>query len=341
MTTPWYQSEETSQSQILSSRVRLARNIKKYPFQKKLCAKDAAAMVLEAKLAVSRMGTSMMFHQLDIQGLSETEQKVFLEKHLVSPEFLRGDLPKGLLVSDDQNISVMLNEEDHVRIQSVMPGDGLTAAFETANQIDDLIEETVEFAFNSEYGYLTACPSNIGTGLRASYMIHLPCLDISGQLKNILPHMTKFGIVLRGIYGEGTAPMGSIYQISNQRTLGKSEKDIIEDLQKVTQHVINHENQARDKLLQTGKDYIHDKIYRAYGILKYARKITSQEAMDLLSDIRLGFLTGILEESLPDKQIYQIMMEVQAGHLERVAGTELSDQEKDAARADYLRRNIR
>ena len=260
MTAPWYQSEQTDHNQILSSRVRLARNVKKYPFQKKLTAKDAAAMVLEAKLAVTRVGSNRLFHQLDILGLSETEQKVFLEKHLVSPEFLRGSLPKGLLVSDDQNISVMINEEDHIRIQSVCPGDRLSGAFETANQIDDLIEETIEFAFNSEYGYLTACPSNVGTGLRASYMIHLPCLDISGQLKNIVPHMTKFGIVLRGIYGEGTAPMGSIYQISNQRTLGKSENDIIDDLQKVTQNVITHENQARDKLLKSGKEYIYDKL---------------------------------------------------------------------------------
>jgi len=337
MNTPWYQSELIDQNQILSSRVRLARNIKKYPFQKKLSAKDASAMVLEAKLSVIRVGNNMPFHQLDILELSETEQKVFLEKHLVSPEFLRGTLPKGLLVSDDQNMSVMLNEEDHIRIQSVCPGDGLERAFETANQIDDLIEESIEFAFHSEYGYLTACPTNVGTGLRASYMIHLPCLDISGQLKDIVPHITKFGITLRGIYGEGTAPMGSIYQISNQRTLGKSEEDIINDLQNVTKNVIDHENQARDKFIKTRRNYLEDKIYRAYGILKYSRKITAQEAMDLISDVRLGFLSEILDAPKPSKQLYQIMMEIQPGHLQRIAGQEMSDTERDTARAKYLR----
>jgi protein arginine kinase len=231
----------------------------------------------------------------------------------------------------------MLNEEDHVRIQSIKPGDELPSAFETAGQIDDLIEERVEFAFHTDYGYLTACPTNTGTGLRASYMIHLPCLSKSDLPNTVLPQITKFGVALRGIYGEGTAPMGSIYQISNQNTLGKSEEDIIIGLQNVTRNVIAKEQQARQKLLDTNRHYLEDIVYRAYGILANCRMISATEAMNLLSDIRLGYITGILHKPKPTKQIYQIMMEIQPGHLQRNAGEEMSEQDRDLNRAEYLR----
>lgn len=337
MNTPWYQESRTDESELLSSRVRLARNIRKYPFRRKLTAEDATAMVGEATEAIIMEGSHSFFRNLDIQSFDKTEQTVFLEKHIVSPEFLNGNLPKGLLISDDQNISVMLNEEDHVRIQSIKPGDSLLEAYETAGHIDDLIEERVEFAFHSEYGYLTACPTNTGTGLRASYMIHLPCLSNSNLPNTILPQITKFGVTIRGIYGEGTAPMGSIYQISNQNTLGKSEEDIMLGLQNVTRNVVAKEQQARQKLLTTRKNYLEDTVCRAYGILANSRMISAKEAMDLLSCIRLGYLTGLLDKPKPPKQIYQIMMEIQPGHLQRNAGEEMSEQERDYTRAKYLR----
>ncbi|MCL2224360.1 MAG: protein arginine kinase [Defluviitaleaceae bacterium] len=335
MNTPWYQEAVTDENEILSSRVRLARNIKKYPFRRKLSTTNANDLVAEATDAVT--SASGFFRPLDIGGLGKTEQTVFLEKHIISPEFLNGNLPKGLLISDNQNISVMINEEDHVRIQSVKAGDCLENAFETASQIDDLIEERVEFAFHTDYGYLTACPTNTGTGLRASYMIHLPCLSKSDMPTNVLPQITKFGVAIRGIYGEGTAPMGSIYQISNQNTLGKSEHDIILGLQNVTQTVIAREQHARQKLLTSSKPYMEDLVHRAYGVLTNARLISAKEAMDLLSDIRLGYITGILDKPRPSKHIYQIMMEIQPGHLQRNAGTEMTEQERDITRAKYLR----
>ncbi|MCL2456823.1 MAG: protein arginine kinase [Defluviitaleaceae bacterium] len=339
MNSPWYQEKITDESEILSSRIRLARNIKKYPFRRKLSAADATAMVSEAASAIEMAGSNNFFRKLEINSLSKTEQTVFQEKHIVSPEFLNGNLPKGLLISDDQNISVMLNEEDHVRIQAIKPAEGLTLAFETAGQIDDLIEERVEFAFHAEYGYLTACPTNTGTGLRASYMIHLPCLSRSSDLTNaVIPQITKFGVTLRGIYGEGTAPMGSIFQISNQNTLGKSEVDIILGLQNVTRNVIIKEQQARQTLLATRKNYLEDAVYRAYGILSNSRMISAKEAMDLLSEIRLGYITNLLEKPKPALQIYQIMMEIQPGHLQRTAGEEMSEQERDHVRAAYLRK---
>jgi len=333
--TPWYQEPVTDENEILSSRVRLARNIKKYPFRRKLNATGASEMVAEASGAVTAAST--FFRELDIQGLAKTEQTVFLEKHIISPEFLNGNLPKGLLISDNQNISVMLNEEDHVRIQSIKPGEGLSAAYETASQIDDLIEERVEFAFHSDYGYLTACPTNTGTGLRASYMIHLPCFSKTDLPNTLLPQIAKFGVVMRGIYGEGTAPMGSIYQISNQNTMGKSEHDIILGLQNVTRNVIAKEQSARENLLATSRPHMEDIVHRAYGILASARLISAAEAMNLLSDVRFGFVAGLLDAPRPSKQIYQIMMEIQPGHLQRNAGTDMTEQERDITRANFLR----
>jgi protein arginine kinase len=341
MSAPWYEQPITDDSEILSSRVRLARNIKKYPFRRKLSPADAATMVAEATEAVTMAGS--FFKNINISDFDKTGQSVFLEKHIVSPEFLNGNLPKGLLISDDQNVSVMLNEEDHVRIQAIKPGDDLTSAYETACHIDDLIEERAEFAFHTDYGYLTACPTNTGTGLRASYMVHLPCLSKSDNYlaTHLFSNIAKFGVAIRGIYGEGTAPMGSIYQISNQNTLGKSEEQIILGLQSVTRNIIAQEKQARTKMLESNAMYLEDIACRAYGILTNCRMISTKEAMDLLSDIRLGFIMGNLKKSQkPTKPIYQIMMEIQQGHLQRVRGNELDEQQRDINRANYLRETL-
>jgi protein arginine kinase len=331
MNIPWFTSDKTDEGPILSSRIRLARNLRKYPFQQKLNTPNAAYMVQEMQETIT------FFHKMDMQSLSEAEQKVFLEKHIVSPEFIKGTLPRGLMISADQNLSVMLNEEDHVRIQSVKAGDELAEALIEANRVDDLIEERVEYAFHPEYGYLTACPTNTGTGLRASYMIHLPFLERTDQFKSLLPIISKFGITLRGIYGEGTESLGGIYQISNQTTLGKTEEEIIEVLQNMTKKVMEHENQARDKMLGTHRADQENMVYRAYGVLAYSRKITAKEAMDLLSEIRLGYLYALFDKPKPVKQIYQIMMEIQPGHLQRLAGKEMDETERDYARAEYLR----
>ncbi|MCL2048224.1 MAG: protein arginine kinase [Defluviitaleaceae bacterium] len=338
MPTPWYQESITDESEILSSRVRLARNIKKYPFRKTITPVGALTMVTEATQAIESAGENRFFLKIDMNTLNQTEQAVFQEKHIVSPEFISGKLPKGLMLSRDENISVMLNEEDHVRIQAIKPGEGLSLAYETAGQIDDLLEEHLEFAFSAEYGYLTACPTNTGTGLRASYMLHLPCLSKTVDLsKTVLPQLTKVGVTLRGIHGEGTSSMGNIFQISNQNTLGKSETDIILGLQNVTHTVIQKEQQARENILSTNRSQIEDIVYRAYGILTNSRMISASEALDLLSDIRLGYITGLLAQPKPAKQIYQIMMEIQPGHLQRTAGTEMSEQERDIKRSEYLR----
>jgi len=332
----WY--KDTEDKQILSSRVRLARNIENYNFYRKLDANNAIVLVQEVQDAVYQTDCFHFFQEIELDEIDEASKLVYLEKHIISPRFLKGTLPKGVFVSDDKNVSIMINEEDHVRIQSVRPGYDLDYALKLANQVDDYIEEHLDFAFDAELGYLTACPTNVGTGLRASFMMHLPCLDETDLLEKLIPYITKAGMTIRGIYGEGTAPMGSIFQISNQYTLGKSEEEIVQNLKDITKNIIKHENLARDKMLSKGRDSLQDRMHRAYGVLAYCRKISVAEAMDFLSDIRLGYLTGILELPKPEKQIYQIMMEIQPGHLRRFANKNMSERETDITRADFLRR---
>ncbi|MCL2707564.1 MAG: protein arginine kinase [Defluviitaleaceae bacterium] len=340
MSGTWYSDASTDENQIVSSRVRLARNIRKYPFGQMLSKEKAQRMIAETVSAVKNGRTALdkLYHSISLGDFNETEQKVFLEKHIVSPEFIRNGKPRGLLLKDDENVSIMLNEEDHIRIQTITPGDSLDAAFELAGRMDDLIEESVEYAFDKDYGYLTSCPTNTGTGLRASFMIHLPALEKTGQLKNLMPAISKFGVTLRGTHGEGTEPMGAMYQISNQITLGKSETDIIAVLQNVTKTVTEREASLREKMLSQHRQDMENNICRAYGLLVYSKKISLKEAMDLLSEIRLGYVTGLLGQKKPVKRIYQIMIEIQPGHLQRMAGAELNEGEMDAWRAEYIQK---
>jgi len=335
MNTAWYQDPKIDEGLIISSRVRLARNVKKFPFRSKLGEEQAREMILDTTSAIVENAQDDF---RVINPVEKIEGRMFIEKHCISREFVKSEMPKGLLLKDDHNISIMINEEDHIRIQTLSPGDDIDASWELANKIDDLIEEYVEFAFDKDYGYLTACPTNVGTGMRASFMIHLPVLERTGQLKNMLPAIGKFGIAIRGIYGEGSESMGGIFQISNQVTLGKSERDIIRGLQSVTKNVIDKENWLREKMMDKHNLDIDNNIYRAYGIMAYSRKATVKEAMDMLSEIRLGYAIGILDLPKPSKTIYQIMMEIQPGHLLRASGSEeLSDLDLDIARAEYLR----
>jgi len=334
---PWYQNISTEDSQILSSRVRLARNLEKYHFQRKLSSDDAFAIIREVEEAVGNINKKRPFDPLIAQDLRKIDEQIFLEKHILSPKYLDSELANGVFVDMYQNISIMVNEEDHVRIQAVCPGEDLAQVLSTANELDNLLEKYLDFAFDAKLGYLTACPTNVGTGLRASFMIHLPCLDKTGLLKKLFPYIAKSGMTLRGIYGEGTIPMGSIYQLSNQVTLGKKEAQIVKNLIGVAENIIRRENQTRDKMLEKRPNYLQDRAYRAYGILAYSRKLNVHEAMGFLSDIRLGYLTGILDLPRPAIPLYQIMMEIQPGHLHFSAGKTMNEYETDVARSDYLR----
>ena len=335
---PWFQNTATEKNQILSSRVRLARNLANYPFYNKLSEDDAFVIVQQGEAVVGKINTLRPDNPLVAQDLRAMDQQLLLEKHILSPKYLETALYKGVFVDMHQNVSVMINEEDHIRIQAVCPGDNLPWALAAANEIDDLLEDHLDFAFDKDLGYLTACPTNVGTGLRASYMMHLPCLERTNLLKKLFPYLIKSGMTLRGIYGEGTISMGSIYQLSNQVTLGKSEGQTIKELSAVAKNIIKRENQAFAAIQEKRPGALQDKAYRAYGILTYARTLSIKEAMGLLSDIRLGFQTGLLALSAPTLPIYQIMMEIQPAHLHLSAGAVMEEYETNIARAEFLRR---
>jgi len=335
----WYEDHITDEGPIISARVRLARNVKKYPFRVTLSDDLAKDMIKESTDAVINGAEfGEQFKVIDpMTGYGEIDRNMFLEKHIMSRDFVKNNKPKTLLLHDELNISIMLNEEDHIRIQTISPGDNINNSWELANNIDNLIEESVDYAFDKDLGYLTACPTNVGTGLRASYMIHLPMLEKTGQLKNMLPAIAKFGIAIRGIYGEGSESMGGIFQISNQVTLGKSEQDIINGLQSVTKNVIDKENWLRNKMMEKHKLDLENNIFRAYGVLLYCKKTSVKEAMDMLSEIRLGYAMGIMDLPKPNKNIYQIMMEIQPGHLLKMAGEDMDEVAQSVARAKHLK----
>lgn len=339
----WYEEEKSNNGIIISSRVRLARNLKKYNFYNKLSAEDAEKMIEEVKNSIlgSRTVFGERFKYIPINKLDENEKFSMVERHIISPELMRNNKPCGVLVKDDETISIMLNEEDHIRIQAIAAGDNIDEAYDTADKIDNLIEESVEYAFSEKFGYLTSCPTNVGTGLRASYMMHLPQLERTGQIRSLTQAISKFGITVRGIYGEGSEAMGSIYQVSNQVTLGQSEREIIENLKKVVSTIVQREQELEKNAYARAKDDIEDKVWRSYGILKTARKISAKEAMQMLSNLMEAKNMGV--DPMPDISIkpVELMINIQPAIIQTTNGKDMTPTERDKARADYIRKIIK
>lgn len=335
----WYNDPVMDSDVIISSRVRLARNIKKYPFILKQNEQSAKSVISDVVDALKRGGEGFFsqFDYIEINDKPDIEKYSLINRHAISPEFFKSGGPKGLLLEKDEKLSIMINEEDHIRMQAIYPGDNMDKARDTIDKVDDLIEEHIEYAFDKDFGYLTSCPTNTGTGLRASYMIHIPLLEGTGEFRNIAATIGKFGMTVRGIYGEGTEPMGSIYQISNQVTIGKSEEEIITSLKGITTQIIDREHVLRDKVTPRMNIEITDRVYRAYGILCNCRKISLKEAIRLLSDVRFGYISGILKERRPSVNIYGIMMNIQNGLMQYNCGRALNETEIDIVRAEYIR----
>ncbi len=335
----WYNNHVIDTLPIISSRIRLARNLSSYAFPLLIKESDAKAMMEQAANALYNcpLPSEKNFQFIILSNISEIDKRVLFEQHNISHEMLKSDKICGLLKHDNESLNIMLNEEDHIRIQSIAPSDEIETAWNQADAIDNVFEQTLDYAFKKQLGYLTACPTNTGTGLRASFMVHVPMLEKSGQLKNIVPALSKFGMTVRGLYGEGTEPLGSIYQISNQLTLGKSEQEIIEALKNVTQQIIDSENSLLYKTIKNDRIAFEDGIYRSLGVLANCRKISAKEAMTLLSNVRIGYQTGILTLRKPKDTIYKIMMNIQPGNLSMPSGIWLSELDRDIERATYLR----
>ncbi len=334
----WVLVDGESNDIAFSSRIRLARNIKGIPFpgcanEKQLAAvNEIVKQALKSKIK-SDFG-SLAF--ISIEDLTPGDRLVLVEKHLCSPQFIEKPRFKALIVNQDQSISIMVNEEDHLRIQTIMPGFSLEKALYLANQVDDFLESSLEYCFDECYGYLTACPTNAGTGIRASVMLHLAGLTLVDQVKKVLSALAHIGINVRGMYGEGTESYGDFYQVSNQVTLGRSEEDLTNHLKNVCRQVIEQERTVREALLKDSKVQLEDRLFRSYGTLTQARILSSQETLKLLSDVKLGVELGIIT-GVNNENIRKLIFMTRASILQKVIGKELSPSERDFYRAKIIR----
>lgn len=333
----WYEDEKINECVILSSRIRLARNLADYPFSIKLEADVAKNLISDVCSGIKNYPNSASYNIVDVYNQDINEKLVMLEKHNISMELINKDDPTAVILKDDESTAIMLNEEDHIRIQTIVAGDNIDAAWHKADQIDNWLENSMIYAFHENFGYLTACPTNVGTGMRASFMLHMPLLEMTGQLKNIASALAKFGMVVRGIYGEGSESQGGIYQISNQVTIGKTELENIMSLKNVMLQMVEKETSLREQFSIAPDKKIIDRVYRSYGALSYARVMTDKEAMEHLSNVRLGYMLPNIDLVKPKQPIYQIMMETQIGNLQKNAGRQLNTNERDIIRAEYLR----
>lgn len=337
----WYINKGPDSDVVLSSRVRLARNFKKYPFPHKTTPAEQRSIIEETKNALFNGSQKMseVFRFIDFADLDAVEKVVLVEKHVVSKELLECNRNSGLLLSKDERISIMINEEDHLRIQCLATGMQLSEAWEVCNNLDDLLSETIDFSWDENTGYLTSCPTNIGTAIRASVMMHLPALTMTGYIKPVLEALGKLGMAVRGMYGENTEASGNMFQLSNQVTLGKSEDDILLSIKNITLQIIEQERSLRQHLLNQKKYQLEDKIFRSFGILKNARIISTNECLKRLSDLRLGVDLSIIED-INIEDINELMLKVQPGSLQKKAGKNLKADERDIFRAEHVRKII-
>ncbi len=337
----WYNEASKNSDVIISSRIRLARNLKKYPFSPKLTEKQALELVQEVKEASATIEaqTSEKFYSCNVDILSETDKEAMVERHIISPLLIAKNQSTGLILSENEKISIMINEEDHLRIQSITGGMNMGEAFRAANKIDDITNELLDYAFHEQYGYLTACPTNVGTGLRASYMVFLPALTVAGKIIKLAEQLGQYGIALRGTYGEATKSMGSLYQISNQKTLGSTEREIIENLNRIVEQVMKQERRQREYILTNSFDEIEDKVYRSYGVLKYATQLSSSDAMTLLAQLKLGMDMKLIQLG-DDYNVHELMMEIQPGNLQSSLDKNVGSVQRDKYRADYIRKKL-
>jgi len=335
----WMQGNGPYNDIILSSRIRLARNIADIPFPSGLEAERAKSVIGMVKDSLSKAELPLEFKDYIMNELPPIERQFLVERHLISQGLSKNSTSGAALISSDEVVSIMVNEEDHIRIQVILSGLQIKNSWEMASDIDDVLEQNLEYAYNENWGYLTSCPTNVGTGMRASVMVHLPALHITGNMNKILQAVAHIGLTIRGMYGEGTEISGNIFQISNQITLGRAEEEIVENLTSVTRQIIDKEKEARKVLLESNRIMIEDKLWRSWGIIKNARVMNSQECMKLLSDIRLGVDMGIIE-NIPIQLLNDIMIETQTASIQKNSGKELSAGERDIIRAEMIRNKL-
>ena len=329
----WYIGERDHNDIVISTRIRIARNLADYPFPVRL--DNKSKIEVNEKIRDALDGKENLTYT-ELKTLTRSQIVSLAERHLISPEFASNSDARALLMSDNEDISIMLCEEDHIRIQVMKSGLALKEAYELADKIDTEINQSLKYAFDEKLGYLTQCPTNLGTGMRASVMLHLPALTAKGQIGSLASTVSKLGLTIRGAYGEGMSAMGDLYQLSNQVSLGISEKSAIDNLKTITLQLAAQERAAREEASKSIET--EDAVFRAYGILKSARILSTKEFMSLISKVRLGAVLGMIKTDL--KTINELMVSMQPATINAFVGKTLSLEERDVERAKIVRERL-
>jgi protein arginine kinase len=338
-TSEWLRGTGPHSDIVISSRIRLARNIDKVPFPHWANKKQTKAVLEAVEETVGHVDLLKDTTVLKLADMDSVDKQFLVERHLMSYEHAQKTDSKAVVIDDEETISIMVNEEDHIRAQVMQSGLNLYEAWNLVNRIDDALAKKLVFAFGSEWGYLTACPTNAGTGMRGSVMLHLPALVMSHQINQVLAAISKLSFTTRGLYGEGTQASGNFFQISNQIALGHSEQEIIDNINNLIRQIIEQENQARQVLFSSNRGLLEDKISRSFGILRSARIISSQETIELLSLVRLGCDLGIVKD-INRRTINELFILTQPAHLQKIENKKLTSPERDAKRAELIRSRL-
>ena len=335
----WLRASGPHHQIVVSSRVRLARNLRNHSFPGWAKKTERLQILEEIKPFVEGLNEMQDPLAANLQDLTALEKQVLVERHLISREQAAKSIGSAVVINRKQTLSIMINEEDHLRMQGLRSGLQLKNVFKMVDKVDSQLEASLDFAFSPQLGYLTACPTNVGTGMRASAMVHLPALVLTEQINQIIQAVNKIGLAVRGLYGEGTEAMGNLFQVSNQTTLGDKEEDIIARLNKVIEQIIEHEQNARQMLLQKRLNTLYDQIGRAYGLLQFAHSMSSKEALNLLSFIKLGTDLSFFPEECR-VPVDELFMETQPAHLQKNSQQKLAAEERDALRAEIIRAKL-
>ena len=333
-TKKWYEKSGAEGDVIISTRIRLARNLRTCPFPSRMNAEDRERVISAVQKAIETSPIANEFVLYRLKDLSQITRVSLVERHLVSPEFISHPEGRAVLLMKDESVSIMVNEEDHLRIQVMCEGFNFEGALQTADRLDTLLGESLNFAFDDKLGYLTQCPTNLGTGMRASLMLHLPALQETGTINRISANLSKLGLTIRGTYGEASQPVGALYQLSNQVTLGLSEQEAIDNLKSIALQLMKQERSARAEL---EKDLeVQDSICRSVGLLRNARLLSNDEFMKLISNVRLGINTGLIDH-ISLEAVNALTVRVQPATIQLPEGKALSSAQRDALRAKLVR----
>ncbi|HBE66962.1 MAG TPA: protein arginine kinase [Planctomycetaceae bacterium] len=335
----WLRGSGPESDIVISSRVRLARNLAEFPFVRQASAEEKSQIAKLAFTEIQNIPQWKKLLYLPLRDMDELDRQFLVERQLMSREMADSEGDRGVVFDTSERFSIMVNEEDHLRIQVMCSGLDLMAAWERIDQIDDLLESRLTYAFHDDLGYLTACPTNVGTGVRISVMLHLPALVITREIEKVFRSLQKINVAVRGLYGEGSQFMGDFYQVSNQITLGRTETELVDAVGQVVPRIIEYERRARDFLVNESEQDLHDDVSRAYGILCTAKKISSEETLHYLSKVRMGVNLGLIR-SIDVSTINKLFVHTQPAHLQKIRGQTLSVADRNIQRASYLQSHL-